>query len=356
MMDVEDKLVLLASEVGKLKTLTSSLKESTETITKLEGPQGIQGPKGEQGDRGVDGVNGKDGVDGKDGKDGDKGEAGVSVVDANVDFDNSLVLKLSDGSEIDAGTINVLGGDGLTHITSRQTVSGDVGPIDSLAFNLADETPATGIGVVRWNDTDGTLEFGLKGDNVVLQVGQESVHRVLNHNTGITFLNGYVGKVIGAQGNRISVDYALADSDTNSMTVLGVFTEDIPNNQEGYITTEGLVRGLDTSSYPEGAVLWLSPTTPGLVTATKPSAPDHLVMIGYCVRSHPTVGTILVKVQNGYELDELHNVSITTPEDGQKLVYNGTLGVWENITSATITVSDTPPSNPRTGDIWFDIS
>ena len=356
MMDVEDKLVLLASEVGKLKTLTSSLKESTETITKLEGPQGIQGPKGEQGDRGVDGVNGKDGVDGKDGKDGDKGEAGVSVVDANVDFDNSLVLKLSDGSEIDAGTINVLGGDGLTHITSRQTVSGDVGPIDSLAFNLADETPATGVGVVRWNDTDGTLEFGLKGDNVVLQVGQESVHRVLNHNTGITFLNGRVGKVIGAQGNRASVDYALADSDTNSMTVLGVFTEDIPNNQEGYITTEGLVRGIDTSSYPEGSVLWLSPTTPGLVTATKPAAPDHLVMIGYCVRSHPTVGTILVKVQNGYELDELHNVSITTPEDGQKLVYNGTLGVWENITSATITVSDTPPSNPRTGDIWFDIS
>lgn len=336
MLDIEDKLILLAKEVSTLKKQTTSLSTATETITKLEGPQGIQGPKGEQGDRGADGVNGKDGVDGRDGKDGDKGADGVSVIDATVDFDNSLVLKLSNGSEIDAGQINVVAGpDGITQITSRQTVSGDVGPIDSLSFNLADATPATGIGVVHWNDTDGTLEFGLKGGNVNLQIGQEAVHRVLNHNTGSTFLNGRVGKVIGAQGNRVSVDYALADSDTNSMTVLGVFTEDIPNNQEGYITTEGLVRNIDTSAYPEGSVLWLSPTTPGLITATKPSAPDHLVMIGYCVRSHPTVGTILVKVQNGYELDELHNVLITTPTDGQVLTYDGTSQIWVNETPSS---------------------
>lgn len=107
MLDIEDKLVLLAREVSRLKELTSSLKEATATITKLQGPEGIQGPKGEQGDRGFDGADGRHGADGQDGKDGEKGSDGISVVNASVDFDNSLVLKLSDGTEIDAGTIEV---------------------------------------------------------------------------------------------------------------------------------------------------------------------------------------------------------------------------------------------------------
>lgn len=188
---------------------------------------------------------------------------------------------------------------------------------------------------LTWNDTDGTYEFVLKGGNVTLQIGQESNQRVLNHNLGYTLLNGKVCKVIGAQGNRAVVEYALADSDTNSMTVLGVLTEDILNNQQGFITTEGLVRDIDTSAYPEGSVLWLSPTTPGSITATKPSAPNHLVMVGYCVRSHATVGSILVKIQNGYELDELHNVLITTPSDGQVLTYDSALAIWKNETPAS---------------------
>ena len=75
------------------------------------GEQGPQGPKGEQGDRGEigstgpEGKAGKDGVSGKDGKDG---EDGVSVVDAEIAVDNHLVLKLSDGSEIDAGSLESL--------------------------------------------------------------------------------------------------------------------------------------------------------------------------------------------------------------------------------------------------------
>lgn len=77
-------------------------------VKKLEGPkgeQGIQGPKGEQGDRGFDGANGKDGVDGKDGKDGEDGKQGVGVADAKIDFDGSLVITLTDGTEINAGDV-----------------------------------------------------------------------------------------------------------------------------------------------------------------------------------------------------------------------------------------------------------
>lgn len=109
----EDKLLILAENIGKLKKQLQELTTQAETIKKLEGPQGIpgkdgkegkQGPPGPQGPQGIPGVQGKEGPAGAEGK---AGADGVSVVEAKVDFDNSLVLKLSDGTEIDAGQLNV---------------------------------------------------------------------------------------------------------------------------------------------------------------------------------------------------------------------------------------------------------
>ena len=68
------------------------------------GPTGEKGPKGDKGDAGV-GKNGKDGVNGKDGADGSDGEDGVGVQDATVDFDGHLVLTLTNGEEVDAGSV-----------------------------------------------------------------------------------------------------------------------------------------------------------------------------------------------------------------------------------------------------------
>jgi hypothetical protein len=106
-----DKALLLASVLSDIKKQVAELQSKADEIQKLEGPSGSrgdkgdQGPKGEQGDRGFDGVNGKDGQDGKDGVDGQQGEQGISVVDAKIDFDGSLVLYLSNGSEINAGEV-----------------------------------------------------------------------------------------------------------------------------------------------------------------------------------------------------------------------------------------------------------
>lgn len=109
----DSNLLVLAKEFSKLR---ADVKE----VLKLPvGPEGKQGQKGEKGDQGLpgrdgrDGVNGQDGIagrngrDGKDGRDGIDGQDGISVADAWLDFDNSLVIKLSDGSEINAGFIEV---------------------------------------------------------------------------------------------------------------------------------------------------------------------------------------------------------------------------------------------------------
>lgn len=172
---------------------------------------------------------------------------------------------------------------------------------------------------LKWNDTDGTLDIGLKGGNVVLQVGQEQLVRVVNKtNTNLLGSNYAAVRVDGAQGNRLKIALAQADNDANSAETLGLVTETINNNDEGFVTVGGLVRGINTSGalqselWNDGDMLYLSPTTPGAITNVKPAAPDHMVIIGYVVRAHASVGSIFVKVNNGYEIDELHNVNINT--------------------------------------------
>ena len=204
-----------------------------------------------------------------------------------------------------------------------------------------DQTPTgtAGVGVMRWNDSDGTVDLGLKGGNVTLQVGQEQVLRVVNKTaTNINLLeaNYQAVRVTGAQGQRLKVDLAQAINDTLSAETIGLVTETINNNQEGFITTSGLVRGINTTgslqgeTWADGDILYLSPTTAGNATKVKPVAPNHLIILGYVIRAHITQGSIFVKVDNGYELEELHNVKITTPENRDLLAYDSSESIWKN--------------------------
>jgi hypothetical protein len=209
--------------------------------------------------------------------------------------------------------------------------------------------PVATPGNMYWGDTDGTVNLVLKGGNVVLQVGQEQVLRVVNKTaTNINLLesNYQAVRITGAQGQRIKVDLALATSDSLSAETIGLVTETINNNQEGFVTTSGLVRGINTTgslqgeSWADGDVLYLSPTVAGRITKVKPVAPNHLVIIGYVVHAHITQGSIFVKVDNGYELEELHNVTstnFTTPiSTDSVLTYDITTSLWKRLTLANL--------------------
>ena len=210
-------------------------------------------------------------------------------------------------------------------------------------------TGTSGVAVMRWNDTDGTLDLGLKGGNVTLQLGQEQVVRVVNKtatNVNLLEANYQAVRVTGAQGQRLKVDLAQATNDTLSAETIGLVTETINNNQEGFVTTSGLVRGINTTgslqgeTWADGNILYLSPTTAGRITNIKPTAPNHIVIIGYVVYAHNTQGTIYVKVDNGYELEELHNVTstnYTTPIDTDSvLTYDVTNSIWKRLTLANL--------------------
>ena len=104
----------------------------------------------------------------------------------------------------------------------------------------------------------------------------------------------------------------------------------ISNNSNGYVVCVGDLGGLDTSALTEGAQLYLSSTTAGTYTTTKQLAPAHLVYIGVVTRAHPTQGQIEVKIQNGYELDEIHDVAISSVANNQGLFYEASTDLWKN--------------------------
>ncbi len=216
--------------------------------------------------------------------------------------------------------------------------------LDGLQLSLAPADPGTVEGRIVWNSTDGTIDVGLKGGNVTMQVGQEQFVRVANK-TGADLLeaNYQCVKISGAEGQRLKVGLAQANNDANSADTIGLVTETILNNQEGFVTTSGIIRNINTTgslqgeTWADGDVLYLSGTTAGRITNIKPSAPIHTVIVGFVVYAHNNHGEIYVKVDNGYELDELHNVRINGVTNGQVLTYNN--GLWENQTSGSGTVT-----------------
>ena len=186
---------------------------------------------------------------------------------------------------------------------------------------------------------DASIIVTTVGSLVDLSVSQTSpasvlVERVRN-STGATLTKGTAVYISGAIGQLPTVSKALATSDATSAQTLGLITSDLANNSNGYVTIIGLVDDLDTSAYTDGIQLYLSPITAGTLTATKPYAPQHLVYVAVVSHAHPVHGKLIVKVQNGYEMDELHNVSAQSPNNGDILVYNTSTQLWETAAQAS---------------------
>ena len=225
------------------------------------------------------------------------------------------------------------------------TADVDLGEYELKAGQIELDTTPTGtagVAVTRWNDTIGSSETTLKGGNVILKNGIDLVARVVNKvspNTTLTKAAYQVVRISGAQGQRLAVDLAQANNDNNSADTLGIVTETIATNQEGFIITMGQLEGINTTgslqseTWADGDVLYLSPTTAGRITNIKPTgATGHIVVLGYVEYAHAINGKIYVKIMNGWELDELHNVFIDTPLNNQGLVYETSTDLWKNKT------------------------
>ena len=215
--------------------------------------------------------------------------------------------------------------------TSFDTAWQDTVTLDVVGFDTA-AGETVGVGQLAWNPTDGTLDLGMLGGNVTQQIGMEQYIYAKNpNNTGIT--EGLVYYLAGATGGNKEVLPARADSASTCKTTIGVATESANGGAKAFITTFGLVRGLPNSLFTdvvEGSVVYLSATQAGRFTSTRPAAPNHSVVVGYCVRKQSNNNELFVRTQTGLDVDELCDVDASSPADGDVLTFDGVSGTWRN--------------------------
>jgi len=211
-----------------------------------------------------------------------------------------------------------------------KSIAGPIG-VESFATNYT----ASGNepeGSIYWNSTDGSLEATLTGGNVNVALGEQLYARVRNAES-TSLVAGEVVYLYGASGNRATVKRASNAGDSTSSKTFGIVAETIAANQVGYVITQGVIGKMNLGSpYVEGDVLWLG-STPGTFTRVKPTQPSHLVFIGVVERANAGNGQIYVKPQNGYELNEIHDVLITSPINGHVLNWDSSTSLWKNVPS-----------------------
>lgn len=217
--------------------------------------------------------------------------------------------------------------------------NGNLSNVNSIGFDTTPVTAPAVVGTMSWDDGEGAPSTLLKGGNTTLQVGAQEYARVYN-DSGVALTKGQVVYISGAQGNRIAVKLAKADVEATSFGTIGLVSEAIGIGAEGFIIVSGALYKIDTTGFTAGSAVYLSPTTAGAITTTKPQAPNQLVVLGWVERVDNIVGSIYVKIDNGYELDELHDVQVTSPQSGNILIYDASttpIGVWKNafITAGT---------------------
>jgi hypothetical protein len=191
------------------------------------------------------------------------------------------------------------------------------------------------------------------------QAPAASYTSVLKHTVkaGENLIKGQAVYVSSADGTNMVVSKASNTTEATSSKTMGLIAQNLSTNGKGFVITEGLLAGLDTGSTVAGAPVWLG-TNGNLIYGLvgKPFAPAHLVFIGIVTRANNSNGEIFVKVQNGFELNEIHDVDLKSilPTDGQVLQFDGATGLWRNKTIATgLTVGTTAISSGTNGRVLF---
>lgn len=179
-------------------------------------------------------------------------------------------------------------------------------------------------------------------DSVVGLLSSVSATRLTTavyNNSGSTITKGSVVYINGAHSSNLpTVALAKANNETTSAYTYGLVESDILNNSQGTVIQSGVITNLNlpTSTYTDGQTLYLSPTVAGGYTLTKPLAPNHYVAIGTITRAHPTFGTIQIAIRNGFQLDEISDVSIAlVPIDSTILQFSRVDSLWHDVDPTT---------------------
>ena len=226
-------------------------------------------------------------------------------------------------------------GTGSNTFIGTQTISGSLlvsGALSTLDYVdlVLDGNPTHVEGRIFYNIDDHAVTYYNEATDVAIQLGQEQVLRARNQ-TGQPILNGTPVRIIGAQGNRPTIEPSISEihaaAADNFDEVVGVATHDIPHNTDGYVTTQGIVRGIDLSDFTAGDILYVN-TGSGGFTNILPPAPYDVMPAGIVIVAGNN-GQLFVKPRQPLHLHDLSGVSNDAPEQGDLLVFQSSSLVWE---------------------------
>ncbi len=173
--------------------------------------------------------------------------------------------------------------------------------------------------------------------------------------TGVSIPKGSAVYINGAQGSRATIALALADTNLTTSLAIGLTSDVIPNNGNGYVVIIGEISKIDTSNFTNGDRVYISPTIEGGLTNVVPTSPNNVIFVGTVTNSHSTQGKIVINVVYTTKLDRLIDVAITTPTNNQALMFDSGSGLWKN---GSVTISGPVPTSAtasgKAGDIKFD--
>ena len=304
--------------------------------TGATGPTGaasnVAGPTGPTGSAGTTGDTGPTGPTGVAGPTGASGSGTGDVIGPSSATDNAIArFDLTTGKLIQNSAVTISDTGDMSGVAS-------LGVANYIDFDTT-PTVTSAVGRLYWDEAQFSLAVGLTA-NVSSDIGQSLYARVTNAEA-TTITKGQVVYAFSATGNRMSVKLAVNTGDATSAKTIGIAAENITAGGTGMIICQGQLSGLQLGTYTDGDSVYLGATA-GSITATKPYAPNHLVYIGTVERANAGNGILYVRIQNGYEMDELHNVSAQNAQNGQVLIYNETTSLWEKAyltagTNVTIT-------------------
>ena len=249
----------------------------------------------------------------------------------------TVATQYQDGGTMN-GNLNVTGAylsAGVNLLDIFSSNGGLTNPIETIDFDTAyTSTGNEPVGSMYWNSTEGTVE--LVHDGATQEIGQELYIKVRN-TTGSTIPNGTPVYFDGRAGNRPRIHPAIANSHATSV-VMGITTEDIDDNSDGYVTSFGYVRQIKTNysgsgdwgdTWNEGDNLYVSKAIPGQLTNVEPSAPHHSDVVGQVgVIGGAGIGSIFVNIRHHFTLEEASDVN------GTALSTTGQIPVWNSSLSA----------------------
>lgn len=222
---------------------------------------------------------------------------GTSALNSNILFFNNTGSTYQPYSARTTGVTFYYGDDSPTG-TTKLNLNSKLAVSELIISTGNTQTGTREVGDIYWDNTNDTISIQ-QTDNVTQQVGQEQYVKAKN-NSGSLIPNGRVVYISGSDTGRPTIEPARADEIDGSIInqVIGVTTEDISAGDVGFVTISGLVRDLNTSSFSDGDVVYLSTTSFGDLTNIKPDYPNYAVEVGIVIISDVTEGILYVRINN----------------------------------------------------------